>query len=237
MWVTVLPMGEAGLLVEVTDLEAVLALDSILRTAVGAGRLPRMVDQVPGARTVLLRPEAGTDLHRLRQQVETLCGAVDSGAAADSNAAADSGAAADTSAVERADPQDHPVVVIPVAYDGPDIAEVATLTGMSVEEVIAMHTRSHWRYAFGGFAPGFGYLVGGDRRLQVPRRARPRTSISAGAVGLAGEFSGVYPRSSPGGWQLIGRTEAVMWDVNRDPPALLRPGVLVQFRNAGGRRG
>lgn len=224
MQVTVLPMGDAALLVEAADLDAVLAVDSAVRTAVGAGRLPRMVDQVPAARTVLLRPEAGTDLRRLRRQVEILCAAVDSGAAAD------------TSAVERADRHDRPVV-IPVAYDGPDLAEVATLTGMSVEEVIVVHTGSHWQCAFGGFAPGFGYLVGGDRRLHVPRRTHPRTSIPAGAVGLAGEFSGVYPRSSPGGWQLIGRTEAVMWDVNRDPPALLRPGVGVRFLDVGGRGG
>jgi KipI family sensor histidine kinase inhibitor len=83
--------------------------------------------------------------------------------------------------------------------------------------------------AFGGFAPGFAYLVGGDPRLQVPRRDSPRTSVPAGSVGLAGEFSGVYPRSSPGGWQLIGRTELAMWDVRRDPPALLVAGATVRF--------
>ncbi len=231
MRVTVLPMGDAALLVEVADLEAVLAVDSAVRTGVAAGGLPRMVDQVPAARTVLLRPEAGTDLRRLRRQLETLCAAIDSGAGVDPGAAIDSGA------IERTDPHEHPVVVIPVVYDGPDLAEVATLTGMSVEEVIAMHTGSHWRFAFGGFAPGFGYLVGGDRRLRVPRRSHPRTSIPAGSVGLAGEYCGVYPRASPGGWQLIGRTEAVMWEVDRDPPALLRPGVGVRFRDAGGRGG
>jgi KipI family sensor histidine kinase inhibitor len=86
--------------------------------------------------------------------------------------------------------------------------------------------------AFGGFAPGFAYLVGGDPRLQVPRRDEPRTKVPAGAVGLAGEFSGVYPRQSPGGWQLIGRTDVAMWDLDRDPPALLTAGATVRFRPA-----
>ena len=86
-----------------------------------------------------------------------------------------------------------------------------------------------WRVGFAGFAPGFAYLVGGDPRLDVPRRPTPRTRVPAGSVGLAGEFSGIYPRSSPGGWQLIGRTEQVLWDLDRDPPALLRPGLWVQF--------
>lgn len=83
--------------------------------------------------------------------------------------------------------------------------------------------------AFCGFAPGFGYMVGGDPRLRVPRRDEARVRVPAGAVALAGEFTGVYPRASPGGWQLLGRTDAVIWDVDRDPPGLLRPGVRVRF--------
>ena len=90
--------------------------------------------------------------------------------------------------------------------------------------MVAAHTGTPWRVAFGGFAPGFAYLVGGDARLQVPRRDSPRTKVPAGAVGLAGEFSGVYPRESPGGWQLIGTTTVAMWDLDRDPPALLAAG-------------
>ena len=95
--------------------------------------------------------------------------------------------------------------------------------------MIAAHTASPWRVAFGGFAPGFAYLTGGDPRLQAPRRAEPRPSVPAGSVGLAGEYSGIYPRSSPGGWQLIGRTAAALWDAGRQPPALLSPGRWVQF--------
>ena len=95
------------------------------------------------------------------------------------------------------------------------------------------HTSSEWRVAFGGFAPGFGYLVTDHDRLHVPRRDSARTAVPAGAVGLAGEYTGVYPRESPGGWQLIGTTDAPMWDLDREPPALLRPGARVRFVDGG----
>jgi KipI family sensor histidine kinase inhibitor len=95
--------------------------------------------------------------------------------------------------------------------------------------VIHLHTTSTWTVAFGGFAPGFGYLVTDHANLVVPRRASPRTVVPAGAVGLAGEFSGIYPRPSPGGWQLIGSTDAILWDTTREPPALLAPGTAVRF--------
>lgn len=121
------------------------------------------------------------------------------------------------------------VIEVPVHYDGDDLDEVAALTGLSPAQVVEAHTASVWTVAFTGFAPGFAYLVGGDPRLQVPRRATPRAAVPAGAVGLAGPYSGVYPRSSPGGWQLIGHTERTIWDVQVDPPALLRPGLRVQF--------
>ncbi|MBF4161934.1 5-oxoprolinase subunit PxpB [Nocardioides acrostichi] len=120
-------------------------------------------------------------------------------------------------------------VEIPVVYDGQDLDDVAALTGLSREEVVAAHTEQTWRVAFGGFAPGFGYLAGEDDRLHVPRREESRTRVPAGSVGLAGEYAGVYPRESPGGWQLIGRTEVDLFDLDRDPPALLRPGVAVRF--------
>ena len=120
-------------------------------------------------------------------------------------------------------------VVLTVTYDGPDLAEVAALTDLSEDEVVAAHTETAWTVGFCGFAPGFAYLTGGDPRLHVPRRATPRANVPAGSVGLAGDFSGVYPRSSPGGWQLIGRTEADLFDVDRSPPALLQPGMRVRF--------
>ena len=159
------------------------------------------VDAVLGARTVLLRGEP-SDLRALVDRSEPR----------------------DITAAEDVDE-----IEIPVTYDGADLADVASHTGLSEDEIVAAHTGTPWTVAFGGFAPGFAYLVGGDERLVVPRRDSPRTSVPAGSVGLAGEFSGVYPRSSPGGWQLIGRTDAVMFDVDRDPPALLTPGARVRF--------
>jgi KipI family sensor histidine kinase inhibitor len=132
-------------------------------------------------------------------------------------------------------PVSNNVIEIPVDYNGPDLSDVAALTGLSVDEVIAAHTGTDWRVAFGGFAPGFAYLSWGDRRLAVPRRKEPRTSVPSGAVALAGEFSAIYPRSSPGGWQLIGRTDVEVFDIDRDPPALLQPGVVVRFIEKSGR--
>lgn len=120
-------------------------------------------------------------------------------------------------------------VMITVDYDGPDLAEVAALTGLSEDEVVTAHTDTAWTVGFGGFAPGFAYLTGGDPRLRVPRRSTPRRDVPAGALGLAGEFSGIYPRPSPGGWQLIGHTDVDLFDVDRNPPALLQPGMCVRF--------
>ena len=115
-----------------------------------------------------------------------------------------------------------------MTYDGPDLEEVGQLTGLGADGVVAAHTGTPWRVAFGGFAPGFAYLAGGDPRLDVARRDEPRTTVPAGSVGLAGEFSGVYPRPSPGGWQLIGRTDVELWNDERG--ALLQPGGRVRFR-------
>ncbi|SDT22488.1 sensor histidine kinase inhibitor, KipI family [Friedmanniella luteola] len=120
-------------------------------------------------------------------------------------------------------------VTLPVVYDGDDLAEVGTLTGLGVDGVVAAHTGQTWTVGFCGFAPGFGYLVGEDERLRVPRRPTPRTRVPAGAVGLADAFSGVYPRAGPGGWQLLGRTSARLWDLDAEPPALLQPGTRVRF--------
>jgi KipI family sensor histidine kinase inhibitor len=203
--VKVLPFGDAAVLVELDGLPEVLALAAAVRAAAPAG----VLDVVPGARTLLLVAEPGTNLKALAATVTSLSPTAISGEAPDET------------------------VEIAVRYDGPDLADVARLTGLAVKEVVAAHTGTPWRIAFGGFAPGFFYLTGGDPRLRVPRRPEPRTSVPAGAVGLAGEFSGVYPRPSPGGWQLVGRTDAPLWDVDRDPPALLRPGGWVRFVAVG----
>lgn len=196
----VLPCGDSGLLVEVDGLPEVLALADAVRAAPPAG----VLDVVAAARTVLLCVEPGTDLAALRRAV------------------------LDLDVEPGAPPPDGERVEIEVVYDGPDLDEVGELTGLGRAGVVEAHTATPWRVAFGGFAPGFAYLVGGDPRLEVPRRAASRTSVPAGSVGLAGEFSGIYPRSSPGGWQLIGRTGAELWNLERG--ALLTPGCTVVFR-------
>jgi KipI family sensor histidine kinase inhibitor len=121
------------------------------------------------------------------------------------------------------------LVEIPVVYDGPDLEVVAELTGLSSEEVVARHTGAEHVAAFLGFQPGFAYLTGGDERLQVPRRDVPRTVVPGGTVAIAGPYSGVYPRDSPGGWRLLGSTTAAMFDPGREAPALLTPGDRVRF--------
>lgn len=207
-----LPYGDRGLLVELADTAAVVAVAEL----VGAHPLAEelVADVVPGARSVLLVARPGVPVGRL----------VD--VAPDEVAVAEA-ISQPARQVRRDDP-----TRIPVVYDGPDLAAVASLTGLSEQEVVAAHTGTPWHVAFGGFAPGFAYLAGGDPRLQVPRRDEPRTSVPAGSVGLAGEFSGVYPRSSPGGWQLIGRTDLALWDLECDPPALLTAGATVVFEEA-----
>ena len=123
-----------------------------------------------------------------------------------------------------------PSLTIDVVYDGPDIADLATAARVSIDDVVRLHATGSYEVAFCGFSPGFGYLRGIDQRLHVPRRDTPRTSVPAGSVGVAAGYTCVYPSASPGGWYLIGHTSATLWDVERDPPALLRPGRTVRFR-------
>ncbi len=198
----VLPYGDRALLVELGSTEAVVAYVDALR----ARSLEGVADLVPAAETLLVVAADGTSTGSLRQALAQVRPATGSGPV-----------------------QPDRSVEIPVRYDGPDLADVARLTGLSEADVVAAHTGRPWRVAFGGFAPGFGYLVGGDPRLEVPRRDSARTAVPAGAVGLAGSYSGVYPRESPGGWQLIGTTTEPMWDLERDQPALLSPGAAVRF--------
>jgi KipI family sensor histidine kinase inhibitor len=199
----VLPYGDRAWLVEVADLSAVAAV----RAALEASPLPGQIDLVPAARTVLVvldRPPTDTDAASLRGL-----------------------------SVQSPTPTaDAATVEIPTVFDGPDLAEVAALTGRSVEAVIGALVDAELTVAFGGFAPGFGYLSGLPAELAVPRRATPRTRVPAGSVGLAGPYAGVYPSASPGGWQLIGRTDLVLFDARRTPPALLTPGTRVRFREA-----
>jgi inhibitor of KinA len=124
------------------------------------------------------------------------------------------------------------IVTIPVSYGGewgPDLAEVAERAGLSMEEAISLHSTAEYRVAMIGFAPGFPYLAGLPERLASPRKATPRQAVPAGSVGIAGVQTGIYPLSSPGGWQLIGRTSVTLFDPRRDPPSLLAPGDRVHF--------
>jgi KipI family sensor histidine kinase inhibitor len=198
---TVLPCGDRALLVEVPDGGDVGALAATLERS----PLPGQEELVPAARTVLVRLDRAptdADVATLRRLRPAASG----------------------------DRRPTREVVLDVVFDGPDLAEVARLTGRDVPAVVDVLTGTELVVAFGGFAPGFAYLTGLPDDLHVPRRATPRTRVPAGAVGLAGPYAGVYPRASPGGWQLVGRTGAVLFDVDRDPPALLSPGTSVRFR-------
>ncbi|WP_028644580.1 5-oxoprolinase subunit B family protein [Nocardioides sp. URHA0020] len=121
------------------------------------------------------------------------------------------------------------LVEIPVVYDGPDLAFVAEVWGTDVAGVVARHGEVEYVAAFCGFAPGFSYLSGLPLELAVPRLGSPRPRVAPGSVGLAGAWCGVYPTASPGGWRLLGRTDANLWDPSRDRPALLPPGTRVVF--------
>jgi KipI family sensor histidine kinase inhibitor len=193
------PAGDRAALLELDDNEAALRAAAHLRAA-----RPELVDVVLGHRTVLVT--WAVDAPRELDELAAAALAEDEPAAAPP-----------------------PVHELAVVYDGPDLEEVARLTGLSVEEVVARHTAATYVVGFLGFAPGFGYLLDLDPALYVPRRHEPRTRVPGGTVGIAGPYSGVYPRESPGGWQLLGRTDAVLFDAAREPPALLAAGDRVRF--------
>jgi KipI family sensor histidine kinase inhibitor len=203
---TVLDYGDQALLLQFDSTAEVLAWTTALHEAT----LPGVLDIVPASRTVLVKLADHRYQSLTRHRLRTLRVTPDE--------------------VQTAPPDKR--TVIDVVYDGADLAEVADCTGLTTAQVINAHTTTPWQVGFCGFAPGFAYLVGGDPRLAVPRRSEPRPSVPAGAVGLADEFSGIYPRQSPGGWQLIGHTDAVLWDIDRPSPALLTPGTWVEFRAA-----
>ena len=199
-----LPVNDRSMLVELQDLAHTLDLLAALQAAVPHG----VRELVPAARTILIEFDRWqTSAAELRCQIAAL-------SLGQQNRAAG----------QR--------VEIPVHYDGEDLAEVAQLLGIEVSELVRRHTAEDYSVAFCGFAPGFAYLSGGHASLNVPRRSSPRTKVPAGSVALAGTFSAVYPNDTPGGWQLLGRTDVPMWDLQRNPPALLQPGMRVRFVDA-----
>ncbi len=208
----ILPAGDRGVLVVPQDRRDLGALIDGLR----AEPPPGVEDVLPAAETVLITLIRGARRDALRQRL------------------------LDILARSRTAPSAPPKVVretvtIEVNYDGEDLAAVAASLGVQVDEIVAAHTSRMWRCAFIGFAPGFSYLESAEGGLAVPRRAQSRIRVLAGAVALADGYSAVYPRASPGGWQIIGRTEAVMWDLDRPQPALVAPGMQVRFVNRDAR--
>lgn len=197
----VMPYGDRAVLVEPDDPRAVLAL------AEAAREVGDVIEVVPAARTVLVAvrspDRAGSVAAALRElRVEVRPDTV----------------------------TDRPELLLDVTYDGPDLADTAAEVGLDVDGLVRAHAGGEYVVAFGGFAPGFGYLTGLDPALHVPRLSEPRTRVPAGSVAIADEFTGVYPTPSPGGWRLLGHTEAPLWDLDRDPPALLVPATRVRFR-------
>ncbi|EST26314.1 hypothetical protein N566_23970 [Streptomycetaceae bacterium MP113-05] len=196
-------VGRHCLLVELPTGEAAETLHAELLRRRSDGTLPPVRDIVPGARTVLL--DGLADPARLAADIPHWH-------------------------IPPLRRRDIPPLRIPVRYDGPDLAEVAALWNVPAAEAVRIHSGGDYRVAFCGFAPGFGYLTGLGEPHHVPRRSDPRTRVPAGAVGLAGPYTGIYPRSSPGGWQLIGTAvDTVLWDPERTPAALLEPGTPVRF--------
>jgi KipI family sensor histidine kinase inhibitor len=223
--VRILPSGSSALLLELDDVDEVRDW----HVAVMRAGLPGVVDLVPAARTLLVvvDPARRTRVARHRDvaahpELDDLARSL-----------------RELQPVRRRRPDDPATaggespkaLEVPVRYDGEDLTEIAVLWDCDVAEVVRRHTGEHWTVAFCGFAPGFGYLVADEpgHRWDVSRREVPRTSVPAGSVGLAGPYTGVYPRASPGGWQLIGRTTLELFDATREPPALLTPGRSVRF--------
>lgn len=179
--------------------------DSVLALASAASAERGVLEVVPAARTLLIRAEPQA-LPRLAERLRELD-------------------------VRNPAPLAAPAeVALDVRYDGADLADTAAELGIEAAELVRRHTAGRYRVAFCGFAPGFAYLRGLDESLRVARLPEPRTRVPAGSVAIAAEFTAVYPRESPGGWRLLGRSDAVLWDLERTPPALLTPGTRVRFR-------
>ncbi|WP_181448501.1 5-oxoprolinase subunit PxpB [Nonomuraea aridisoli] len=195
-------MGPRALLVEVGSDREVQALHAEVIRRRATGAMPPVREVVPAARTVLL--DGLDDPGALAREITGWH-------------------------VPDQAPGDGALVEVPTRYDGADLADVAAHWRMSAAEVVQIHSSVEFRVAFCGFAPGFGYLTGLPGRYDMPRLATPRSAVPAGSVALAGPYTGVYPRSSPGGWRLIGRTDLVLWDPAREPAALFTPGTRVRF--------
>ena len=193
--------GEHAALLDCASLEEMSAARATLTEAA----LDGVTEIVPGARTLLVVASTGA-LEAARSLL-------------------------DSADLEHPPAGDGREAVLDVRYSGEDLSLVAEDAGLSVAEVVALHTSAVYTVAFTGFAPGFGYLAGLPAELQQPRLSSPRTRVPAGSVAIADEYTGVYPRESPGGWRLIGHTEATLFDPSAAQPALFTPGLRVRFRS------
>ncbi|WP_368496084.1 allophanate hydrolase subunit 1 [Herbiconiux sp. A18JL235] len=215
-------MGESALLAEFADSAQTLQAYRMLRAAArGDPAHHGVLELVPAARTVLVVIDS-----RRVGLVATeawLRSAISDPASGSATASA--------GGVDARRPR-HDALELTVRYDGPDLGAVADLLGVTVDDVIDLHTGGEWTSAFIGFAPGFAYLTASDSRLTVPRRSSPRAAVPAGSVALAAGYCGVYPARSPGGWQIIGHTDAPLWNPEAAEPALLAPGTVVRFVRA-----
>jgi len=178
-----------------------------LSDEVTAAHFTEVADVVPGARTVLVELVPG----------------------AEPSAALMRALEADEAQRQRGAGRRHEIAV---TYDGEDLAEVAAFCRMRPLDVVELHSRAEYTVAFIGFQPGFPYLLGLPAELAVPRLASPRVKVPPGSVAIAGEYSGIYPDATPGGWRLIGRTDTVLFDAESTPPTTLQPGDVVRFVSA-----
>lgn len=214
---TIAPLGDAAVLVTLGDrVDAALgARVRALAERIAAARLAAVVEVVPAYAALAVHYEPlHTDHDEMVRALRPLVDAEPAGAAGDPAPA----------------PREH---VIRVRYDGPDLAEVARATGLEAREVVARHAGRWYDVVLLGFMPGFAYMGELPPELVLPRRPTPRTRVPAGSVAIAGAQTGIYPFESPGGWHLIGRTEAVLFDPRREPPSLLAAGDRVRFHPLG----
>ena len=198
-----LPAGRTAVLVELDDVGQRRRLHRTLSEHPAVGT----VDLVPAQTTVLIDVESPDQLPAAVAHVQELI-------------------AAGLDCVEQGVRE---VVEVPVRYDGLDLSDVAELLNMTTDELVRRRSDQQWTVEFAGFMPGFGYMSGADWPYRIPRRDTPRTRIPPGSIALADGFTGAYPQASPGGWQIIGTTDAILWDEKADPPALLLPGAVIRF--------
>jgi KipI family sensor histidine kinase inhibitor len=218
------PVGDHAALLELPDNATVQVAARLARERLGA----QLVEVVPGHKTLLLVWDEGlVNAATLESNLKALAGDA-------------SAFKLDSRVIGKVPP---PKVTVPVRYDGADLDAVAATLDVSTKALVELHCGATYTVAFMGFSPGFPYLiaeggggvegVGGavERMLALPRLGTPRTEVPAGSVAVAAGYCGIYPRSSPGGWNLLGRTEVVLFDVQREPPALLEPGTRVRFES------